>query len=181
MSALGAFWNPEIETLTPAGLRRLESERLARQIDYNYRSSAFFRAKLDAAPVRPEQIRSVEDLARVPFMEKREIAQSQEGGALLGVNQCAPLEEIVRIQATGGTTGLPMRIGWTRRDIRDYGEMGARALWAMGCRPRSRFPRAPQEQLSRRDREPLRALAADRDAGPSRRQGRGIRGRGAAP
>ena len=136
MSALGAFWNPEIETLTPAGLRRLESERLARQIEYNYRSSTFYRAKLDAARVRPEQIRTVEDLARVPFMEKREIAQSQEGGALLGINQCAPLEDIVRIQATGGTTGLPMRIGWTRRDIADYGEMGARALWTMGCRPR---------------------------------------------
>ena len=54
-------------------------------------------------------------------------------GELLGVNQCAPLERIVRIQATGGTTGQPMRIGLTRRDIADYGEMGAAALWAMGC------------------------------------------------
>lgn len=136
MPARGAFWNREIETLTPPERRRLESERLARQIDYNYRSSAFFAAKLDAAGVTPDRIRTVEDLARIPFMEKREIALSQEGGTLLGVNQCAPLEDIVRIQATGGTTGQPMRIGWTRQDIADYGEMGARALWAMGCRPR---------------------------------------------
>ena len=68
-------------------------------------------------------------------MEKTEVADSQADGTLLGVNQCAPLDRIVRIQATGGTTGQPIRIGLTRRDIADYCEVGARALWAMGCRP----------------------------------------------
>ena len=136
MTARGDFWNQQIETMGAAERRRLESERLTQQIAYNYRSSAFFAARLDAAGVKPEQIRTVEDLAHIPFMEKREIALSQEDGALLGANQCARLEDIVRIQATGGTTGQPMRIGWTRQDIADYGEMGARALWAMGCRPR---------------------------------------------
>ncbi|MFO0996826.1 MAG: phenylacetate--CoA ligase family protein [Alphaproteobacteria bacterium] len=115
--------------------RRLESERLRAQIDHNYRTSPFLAAKLDKAGVAPSQIRGIEDLPLIPFMEKSEIAQSQAEGALLGANQCAPLEAIVRIQATGGTTGQPMRIGFTRRDIADYCEMGARALWAMGCRP----------------------------------------------
>jgi phenylacetate-CoA ligase len=130
-----SFWNAEIETIAPAALRKLESERLQAQIAYNHRTSPFYAAKLDAAGLTPSHIRSVEDLARLPFMEKAEIASSQRDGTLLGINQCAPLEEIVRIQATGGTTGQPMRIGLTRRDIADYNEMGARALWAMGCRP----------------------------------------------
>jgi phenylacetate-CoA ligase len=129
------FWNEAIETLTPSERRRLEDERLAEQIAYDARTSPFYRAKLEAAGVKPERIRHVEDLARIPFMEKREIAESQADGMLLGVNQCAPLDTIVRIQATGGTTGQPIRIGLTRRDIADYGEMEARALWAMGCRP----------------------------------------------
>ena len=129
------FWNEAIETLSPGEVRRLETERLAEQIAYDYATSPFYRAKLDAGGVKPDQIRSVEDLAHVPLTEKTEIAASQADGALLGLNQCAPLERIVRIQATGGTTGQPMRIGLTRRDIADYGEMGARALWAMGCRP----------------------------------------------
>jgi phenylacetate-CoA ligase len=68
-------------------------------------------------------------------MEKTEVAASQTDGTLIGVNQCAPLERVVRIQATGGTTGQPIRIGLTRRDIDDYGQVGAAALWAMGCRP----------------------------------------------
>ena len=130
-----SFWNEAIETMSPGEVRRLENARLTEQIAYDYAMSPFFRAKLDAARVRPEQIRHVEDLGRLPFMEKGEIADSQVDGTLLGLNQCAPLDRIVRIQATGGTTGQPMRVGLTRRDIADYGETGARALWAMGCRP----------------------------------------------
>ncbi|MDH4141908.1 MAG: phenylacetate--CoA ligase family protein [Chloroflexota bacterium] len=131
----GRFWNEAIETLSPGAVRRLENERLAEQIAYDYATSPFYRARLDMAGVKPDQIRHVADLPRIPFMEKAEIADSQADGTLLGANQCAPLDRIVRIQATGGTTGQPMRIGLTRRDIADYCETGARALWAMGCRP----------------------------------------------
>jgi phenylacetate-CoA ligase len=129
------FWNEAIETLSPGEVRRLDNERLTEQVAYDVATSPFYRAKLDRAGVRADEIRHVEDLARIPFMEKGEIADSQADGTLLGINQCAPLDTIVRIQATGGTTGQPMRIGLTRRDIADYGEVGARALWAMGCRP----------------------------------------------
>src|SRR5262249_49671009 len=129
------YWNEEIEMISPADSRRLESDRLREQIAYNCRISPFFAAKLAAAGVKPEQIRSLEDLPLSPMMEKQEIAESQRSGSVLGINQCAPLDSIVRIQATGGTTGQPMRIGMTRQDIADYCEMGARALWAMGCRP----------------------------------------------
>jgi phenylacetate-CoA ligase len=130
-----AFWNEAIETLTPGEVRRLENERLTVQIAYNHATSPFYRAKLDAVGLQPEHVRDREDLARIPFMEKTDVADSQADGTLLGVNQCAPLDRIVRIQATGGTTGQPIRIGLTRRDIADYGEVGAQALWTMGCRP----------------------------------------------
>ena len=129
------YWNEEIELIGDQNRMHLEAGRLRHQISYNYDSSAFYRTKLESAGVKPDQIRDVRDLARIPFMEKSEIAESQCDGDLLGVNQCAPLERIVRVQATGGTTGQPMRIGLTRQDIADYCEMGARALWAMGCRP----------------------------------------------
>jgi phenylacetate-CoA ligase len=132
---LGTFWNESAETMGARELRDLESGRLAVQIAHNYRSSPLLRAKLDAAGASPADIRTVADLAGLPFMEKHEIADSQANGALLGANQCASPADIIRIQGTGGTTGQPMRVGWTRRDVASYGEMGARALWAMGCRP----------------------------------------------
>ncbi|MGR3985220.1 MAG: hypothetical protein OD817_08255 [Gammaproteobacteria bacterium] len=59
----------------------------------------------------------------------------QREGALIGPHQCAPDEDIVRLVGTGGTSGKPMRIAWTREDILAYNEMGARALWILGCRP----------------------------------------------
>ena len=129
------YWNEEIETLPAAEIARLESERLPAQLSYMSATSDFFRAKFDQAGLKPEAVARREDLAKLPFTEKRELASSQGDGSLIGVNQCAPLEEIVRIQATGGTTGQPMRVAFTRQDVADYSEMGARALWAAGCRP----------------------------------------------
>jgi len=129
------FWNEEIETMSTVDRRRLEDRRLVDQVAYDYATSHYYHLKFEEAGIGPLDIHSVDDLARLPFMEKTDVAGSQADGTLLGVNQCAQLDRIVRIQATGGTTGQPIRIGLTRRDIKDYREMGARALWAMGCRP----------------------------------------------
>ena len=129
------FWNEAFETMPAAALQRLESDRLQTQMAYIYQASNYFRERFDKAGVKPESIRQRDDLARLPFMEKSELAESQLHGALLGINQCAVLEDIIRIQATGGTTGRPMRVGWTSRDVADYCEMGAGALWTSGCRP----------------------------------------------
>jgi phenylacetate-CoA ligase len=131
----GSIWNEELEALTPARLERLESERLSEQMAYVHAASPWYRRLFNEAGVEPRDIRHREDLTRLAFTEKAQLADSQADGALLGVHQCAPLERIVRIQATGGTSRLPMRIGLTRRDVEDYCEMGARALWASGCRP----------------------------------------------
>jgi hypothetical protein len=73
----GAFWNEAMETLSPVDARRLEDVRLVEQIAYDHATSPFYRARLDSAGVRPDDVRHVEDLARIPFMEKREIAESQ--------------------------------------------------------------------------------------------------------
>ncbi|MFT5218234.1 MAG: phenylacetate-CoA ligase [Planctomycetota bacterium] len=129
------YWNEVFETMPAAALERLEAERLQTQMAYIYASSDYFRQFFDRAGITPESIRHRDDLAQLPYMEKSDLAQSQLQGALLGINQCATLDDIIRIQATGGTTGQPMRVGWTRRDVADYCEMGAGALWTSGCRP----------------------------------------------
>ncbi len=129
------FWNPEIETMAPAALRRLESERLVTHVDYVYRTSPFYRWVFDQAGLSPDHIKGVDDLEKVPFTEKTELSRAQRDGALIGLNQCAPFDQIVRIVGMEGGPGNLLRLCWTRRDIADHNEMGARALWAMGCRP----------------------------------------------
>src|SRR5690349_21336708 len=80
MTRRGEYWNEEIETMPAEARRRLESERLREQIAYNHRTSPFYAAKLDAAGARPSDIRCVDDLARIPFMEKHELTESQADG-----------------------------------------------------------------------------------------------------
>jgi phenylacetate-CoA ligase len=129
------YWDAAIETMSPADLRSLESTRLARQLAYVAEHSPWYRERWAAAGVRLDQVDGVDALALLPLTEKRDIARAQLEGELFGPNQCAPTERIVRVVATGGTSGQPIRLGWTRDDVLAYGEMGARALWTMGCRP----------------------------------------------
>ena len=131
----GAFWDKELETMLAEDLRRYEAPLLAGQIEYLYANSEYYRDQLDNAGIKPTDITCHEALENVPFTEKQDLAQYQREGDLIGPHQCAPLEDIVRLVGTGGTSGKPMRIGWTREDVHAYNEMGARALWILGCRP----------------------------------------------
>ncbi len=134
-SARDEYWDAEIETMAPDRLRALEEDRLCRQLAYTVQASPFYRRKWDEAGVDVRQVRHVEDLARLPFTEKAEFQDSQETTPPLGANQAAPLDRLIRMQATGGTTGRPLRLGLTRHDVAVYNELGARAAWAAGVRP----------------------------------------------
>ncbi|WP_166417769.1 phenylacetate--CoA ligase family protein [Cochlodiniinecator piscidefendens] len=131
----GNFWNTELETLSADELRRYEAPLLTQQIEYLYTHSEYYRAQFDNAGLKPSDVTCHEALEQVPFTEKKDLAQTQREGALIGPHQCAPSSDIVRMVGTGGTSGKPMRIGWTRNDIHAYNEMGTRALWILGCRP----------------------------------------------
>ena len=77
------MWNKDIETLSKANLNRLESERLQQQLPYNYATSPYYRATFETANLKPDDIRTREDLTRLPFLEKSELAASQSDGSLI--------------------------------------------------------------------------------------------------
>jgi phenylacetate-CoA ligase len=128
-------WNPEFETMAPASLAAIERERLARQLRYVWDASPFYRRKWEQAGIGPDRLGTPEDLARLPFTEKRELQDAQNDPPPFGPNQCVPLDRLARMQATGGTSGQPLRMALTRHDIDVYNEIGARAAWAAGLRP----------------------------------------------
>ena len=90
----GSYWNEEIETLSSDGIERLESKRLQAQMAYLYANSDYFRARFDQAGIKPQATKKRSDLAAIPFMEKHEIAESQQQGQLLGINQCAAQSDL---------------------------------------------------------------------------------------
>jgi len=129
------YWNEEIESISPATLRRLENEYLQTQLDYVWTCSAFYQAKFAEAGVKREVIRDLADLPLLPFTEKTECLRSQQEhppfGAYLATNQ----EQVTRAHKTSGTTGRALFVALTRRDRTLMNECAARSFWAAGLRP----------------------------------------------
>lgn len=129
------YWDERVELAPREEIKRADEAKLRRQLQYVYERSPFYRRKFDQAGVKPESIRTVEDLAALPFTEKDELRRTQEEHPPLGEYQCASLTDIIRIQATSGTTGMPLFLGLTRHDADLWAEVGARTIWCMGFRP----------------------------------------------
>jgi phenylacetate-CoA ligase len=128
-------WNPEMETGAERALAQIERGRLDRELRYVWDASPFYRRKWEQAGIGPDRLRTPEEFLRLPFTEKRELQEAQNDPPPFGANQCVPLERLARMQATGGTSGQPLRMALTRHDIDVYNELGARAGWAAGLRP----------------------------------------------
>lgn len=121
-------------------LRALQLERLKKQVQYNYRHSIFYRGKFEACGLVPEDIKTFEDFREIPPTTKEEHRKAQEEslerfGHPYGIITCAPLDRIVRINSTSGTTGMPTLYTLTRHDVAVVNEMHARKYWRAGIRP----------------------------------------------
>jgi len=128
------FWH-EIEGRPWAEVQAIQEAQLRRQVAYLEGSSEFYRAKLAAAGVAFDKIRTTADLARVPFTLKTELRDSLAKCPPLGFHLAAPMSRVIQIQASSGTTGSPSYVGLTHHDIRVWCEMGARTMFANGVRP----------------------------------------------
>jgi phenylacetate-CoA ligase len=125
--------------MTPEDLLAVESANLRKQIRYVCERSPFYRSKFEETGVRPEDIRSREDIVRLPFTAKDDLRKTQAEVGGLGGHQCVPAGAIVRIQGTSGTTGRPLYVGLTARDADNWKELFARHAWTGGLRPGDSF------------------------------------------
>jgi phenylacetate-CoA ligase len=120
----------DVELLPLDARRRLQEELLPAQIEHVRAGSPFYAERLGDRPVR-----TLEDLAALPFVTKSELLAAQAEDPPLGAIAGVALEQIVRLHITSGTTGTPLMIGFTRGDLERSMEAGARAFWAAGVRP----------------------------------------------
>jgi len=130
------FYREELETMPPEKLKRLQEEKLEKQLDYTLSKSTFYQEKYREAGVDYKKVKYIEDLSQLPFTTKDDLRKSQEiTESLLGSNQAVDDEEIIRTHASSGTTGAPLLIGLTRHDLNAWNEMVARSGWCGGLRP----------------------------------------------
>ncbi|HEV2747627.1 MAG TPA: phenylacetate--CoA ligase PaaK [Allosphingosinicella sp.] len=118
------------ETLDEAGLAELQLERLQRSLRHAYDGNPVYRQMFDAAGARPDEVRSLAELARFPFTTKEHLRQAYPFGFF-----AVPLDQVVRIHASSGTTGKPTVVGYTRQDIATWAGLVARSIRAAGGRP----------------------------------------------
>ncbi len=129
------FYNKTMETIRPKLLAQIQTRKLRSQLSYVWRRSKFYKEKLTSAGDKPSSIRKLEDLAKLPFTEKDELRESQEYVLPLGLHVASPIEKVIRIHSSSGTTGRPTYVGITLRDKQVWTEVVARCLFAEGVRP----------------------------------------------
>lgn len=124
---MSKYYQPEIETMPLDQLQALQSERLREQVKHVYANVKFYRDKMDEAGIKPEDINGIEDLHKLPFINKDDLRDQYPYG-LVGV----PLKDCVRIQSTSGTTGRRVVAFYTQEDLDVWEECCARAIMAAG-------------------------------------------------
>jgi phenylacetate-CoA ligase len=131
------IWNVPAETMPRPDLAALQVSRLQSLVRRAYERVPFYRQSFDQAGVRPEQIRTVYDLRRLPCTRKSDLRDHYPFGLF-----AVPRNEVVRVHASSGTTGKPTVVGYTRSDLAVWAEVCARCLAASGGRPGDVFHNA---------------------------------------
>ena len=119
-----------IEKASIDELRALQLERLKWSLSHAYVHVPHYKARFDAAGVKPEDLRSLADLAKFPLTSKADLRQTYPFGMF-----AVPMDRVVRIHASSGTTGKPTVVGYTQKDIDTWSDCMARSIRAAGARP----------------------------------------------
>ena len=138
---MGKYYQPEIETASREEILRIQNEKIVKQVKHVYENVPYYRDLMDKKGVKPEDIKSVDDIKKLPFLSKSDLREAYPYGLL-----ATDLKNCVRIQSTSGTTGKRVVAFYTQNDIDIWEECTARAIVAVGGTETSR--RLTQSRLS---------------------------------
>jgi len=122
------YWNQELECMSRKELDELKLRRLKETVFRVYSFVPSYKAKMDEAGITPGDIRSLEDISKLPFTTKQDLRDNYPFGLF-----AVPMTDVVRIHSSSGTTGKPTVVGYTRRDLDRWAELMARALTCAGA------------------------------------------------
>lgn len=122
------YWQEEIETASRETLDSLQSERLIATVKRVYEKVPMYRQRMDEAGVKPEDIKNIKDITKLPFTTKQDLRDTYPYGMF-----ATDLSEVVELHASSGTTGKQIVVGYTEKDVHTWGEICARALVAAGA------------------------------------------------
>jgi phenylacetate-CoA ligase len=121
------IWNKEIECATKKDMESIQLERLQHTVKTTYETVPFYKARFDSIGLKPEHIKTLKDIEKIPFTTKNDLRDNYPYKMF-----ATPLKEIIRIHASSGTTGKPIVVGYTRKDLDIWSEQIARFVLAAG-------------------------------------------------
>ena len=124
---MGKYWNEEIECMAHEDMKKLQSERLVKQVKHVWDNVPYYKKLMEEKGVTPDDIHGIEDLHKLPFLSKADLREAYPYGLL-----AKPLSECVRIHSTSGTTGKRVVAFYTQHDIDLWENCCARAIVAAG-------------------------------------------------
>ncbi len=124
------IWNEEIECMSREGLKKIQSERLVKMVNYIYANCPVYKKKIDDAGITPNNIKSIDDIKKLPFTTKVDMRDNYPYG-LFSANQ----KDVNEIHVSSGTTGNPTLVGYTKDDIKLWSDVMARSLCCAGAEP----------------------------------------------
>jgi phenylacetate-CoA ligase len=136
-------WDPKMECMDPRKMKMLQKNRFISLVRWSYEKSPFYRKKYDQAGIHPEDIRSLADIARIPFIYKDDLRASQEAKSPYG-EHCIQPEKIFRTYWSTGTTGRPTFMGVSYKEALYWDRVIARSLYSCGLRKGDLFHHATQ-------------------------------------
>lgn len=126
------YFNKQIECMPRDQLAVLQGERLAKLAKYVYERVPFYKAKMDAIKLKPSDIKTIDDIVKMPYTEKDDLRDNYPFGMF-----AVPQRDIIRVHASSGTTGNLTVVGYTQKDLDNWSEAVARSLTCAGVTPDS--------------------------------------------
>ncbi len=126
------IWNPECETMPVEKRKELQLKRIQQTVKLVYEKVPAYRNKMEKVKVAPEDIKTLADITKLPFLMKADMRENYPFGLFT-----VPLKDVIRIHTSTGTTGKPTVVGYTREDINIWAELMARTLACGGATPDS--------------------------------------------
>ncbi|MDG6243666.1 MAG: phenylacetate--CoA ligase [Methanolobus sp.] len=121
------YWNPLVERMPVDELEKMQERKLRNLVSYVYQHSDFYKKRFDDAGVKPEDIRTLNDLRKLPFTYKSDLRDTYPTGMF-----CVSNEQLARFHVSSGTTGKPTVVGYTHNDVKEWSISLARALTSIG-------------------------------------------------
>src|SRR6267142_7138570 len=128
------YLEPRLERASRSEMTRVQTRRLREQVAHATAASPFYRRKLKAAGIKPAAVRTLDDLARLPFTTKDELKEDQAAHPPWGSVLAVPFANVVRVHLTSATTGRPLAFLDTAEDWHGFYHSYARSLYAYGVR-----------------------------------------------